>query len=439
MKDKKQFSELVEILQYNIESENFYQTVFENAGIATVIFKKDNTILLVNGEFEKLTSYTRNEVEGKKKWKEFVYRKDDLEMMEEYHRLRLIDPLSAPHTYEFQLVNRNGQVKDIVATVATIPGTKQTLMTLLDITDRKRMEEALKESERRLADTIDFLPDATFAVDLSGKVIAWNKAIEKMTGIKPEDILGKGNYEYTMTFYGIRRPMLINLVFGFTEDIIEKYDFVQREGNVFLAETNVTIKGVFHTLWGKAGPLYDSRGNITGAIESVRDITEYKKAKRALQKAHDELEVKIRERTAELSKTNDILQKEIFEHKRTEATLKNSEQKFAAAFYMSAIPMAITEIKDGRYIDVNESFLKGMGLKYEEVVGNSSVGTGYIMRESRALFLEEFRQKGHVENLELPIRVKDGELRRGLFNSTKITIGSEDFFLTMVTDITEQK
>ncbi len=280
---------MMEILQYNAESENFYQTAFENAGIATIIFKKDNTILLVNGEFEKISGYTREEVEGRKKWMEFVCRKDDLERMKEYHRLRHIDPLSAPRAYEFQLVSRDGLVKDIAAMVATMPGTKQTLMTLLDITERKQMEAALKESEKRLADTIDFLPDATFAVDLSGKVIAWNRAIEKMTGVKAEDILGKGDYAYTMAFYGMHRPMLIDLVLGFSEETAAEYDFVEREGNVFLAEADASLGGAHRTLWGKAGPLYDSDGNVVGAIESIRDITERENMEAALKESERRL------------------------------------------------------------------------------------------------------------------------------------------------------
>jgi PAS domain S-box-containing protein len=288
-KTKEHFSEMMEILQYNAESENFYQTVFENTGIATVIFKKDNVILLVNGEFEKIAGYTKAEVEGRKKWIEFVHRKDDLQRMKEYNRLRHVDPLSAPRTYEFQLISRDGQIKDVVTTVATMPGTKQTLMTLLDITERKQMETALKESEKRLSDTINFLPDATFAIDLSGKVIAWNRAIEEMTGVKAKDIVGKGNYEYTTAFYGMRRPMLIDLVFGFSEETAAKYDFVERKGNVFLAEADVPVRGMHHTLWGKAGPLCDSNGNMVGAIESVRDITERRCMESALKESERRL------------------------------------------------------------------------------------------------------------------------------------------------------
>ena len=286
---KEQLSAMMEILQYNFESENFYQTIFESTGIATVIFKKDNVILLMNGEFERISGYTRAEVEGRKKWMEFVHRQDDLERMKEYNRLRHSDPLPAPRKYEFQLVSRDGQVKDVVTTVASIPATKQTLMTLLDITENKRMETALKESESRLADIIDFLPDATFAVDLSGKVIAWNRAIEEMTGVKKEDMQGKDSYEYAMPFYGMRRPLLIDLVFEHDKETEKKYDFVEKEGNNFLAEAKVTVKGVYHTLWGKSGPLYDSQGEIVGAIESIRDITERERMETALKESESRL------------------------------------------------------------------------------------------------------------------------------------------------------
>lgn len=151
---------------------------------------------------------------------------------------------------------------------------------------------------------------------------------------------------------------------------------------------------------------------------------------------YEELEKKIKE-LEELLTISKHSGKTLRDSENFKKLAKDDDKKFAATFYKSPIPLAITAIEDGRYIDVNESFIKVMGLKYEELVGNSSTRTGYISSESRSLFLEEYRQKGFVENLELPILVKGDELRRGLFNSSKITIDGEDFFLTMVTDITE--
>jgi len=161
--------------------------------------------------------------------------------------------------------------------------------TLRDITERSRQEEALRESERRLSQIIDFLPDATFAIDLEGRVIAWNRAIEEMTGVKAEVMLGKGDYEYSLQFYGVRRPILIDLVFKSDEEIQQKYFFVKKEGACLLAEANVPVKGEHLVLWGIARPLFDGKGNIVGAIESIRDITERKRAEEAIREANERL------------------------------------------------------------------------------------------------------------------------------------------------------
>jgi PAS domain S-box-containing protein/putative nucleotidyltransferase with HDIG domain len=157
-----------------------------------------------------------------------------------------------------------------------------------EITVRKQAEDALRESERRLYDIINFLPDATFAINRKGKVIAWNKAIEEMTGIKADDMLGKGDYEYNLPFYGERRPSLIDLVLRADEEIEERYQYVRRYGNILLGEAIVNMKEENLTLSGKASPLYDSDGNIIGAIESIRDITEQKLTEDALYHAEAE-------------------------------------------------------------------------------------------------------------------------------------------------------
>ena len=80
----------------------------------------------------------------------------------------------------------------------------------------------IKNSEQRLADIIDFFPDATFVIDKEGLVISWNRAIEVLTGVKAEEILGKGDHEYALPFYGIRRPLLIDLVMEPANEDVKK-------------------------------------------------------------------------------------------------------------------------------------------------------------------------------------------------------------------------
>jgi len=136
------------------ESELRYRTIFEATGTATVIIEEDTTLSMVNTEFEKLSGYSRKELEGKKSWTEFVA-KDDLDRMKEYHRLRRVDPSVAPTNYEFQFIDRQGNWKDTFLTISMIPGTKQSVASLLDITERKRAEQALGEGYEKLQRSLE--------------------------------------------------------------------------------------------------------------------------------------------------------------------------------------------------------------------------------------------------------------------------------------------
>ncbi|MDD1720290.1 MAG: tetratricopeptide repeat protein [Methanoregulaceae archaeon] len=148
---------------------------------------------------------------------------------------------------------------------------------------RKNVEASLQTSEKIMTDIINFLPDATFAIDRTGKVISWNSAIEEMTGVKASEIVGKGDHEYSIPFYGIRRPTLIDLIFESSDEIKRKYySLLKKEGNVLIAEIDAARpKGKEVILWAKATPLYDTKGTMIGAIESVRDITEFRRLDRA--------------------------------------------------------------------------------------------------------------------------------------------------------------
>jgi len=134
---------------------------------------------------------------------------------------------------------------------------------------------------------IDFLPDATFAIDKEKSVIAWNRAMEEMTGIKKEDMLGK--VDYSIPFYGTKRPLLIDLVLE-PEEVVKKfYRTVIKKDNTIYVEGFVPRmrKGKGAYLWGIASHLLDNKGNVVGAVESMRDITENRQLQEALQESED--------------------------------------------------------------------------------------------------------------------------------------------------------
>jgi PAS domain S-box-containing protein len=164
--------------------------------------------------------------------------------------------------------------------------------TVRDITERKRAEEEIARSHQDLTDLINFLPDATFAIDREGVVITWNKAMEELTGISATSMVGKGDYEYALWFYQERRPMLANLVLMPAADVESRYTHVQREGDTLVVDTFIPNSGgKGRYFWAKASPRYDLLGNITGAIETVRDITERREMEARLARSNAELAI----------------------------------------------------------------------------------------------------------------------------------------------------
>ncbi|MBP1692906.1 MAG: hypothetical protein H6Q37_789 [Chloroflexi bacterium] len=147
-----------------------------------------------------------------------------------------------------------------------------------------------QETQRRLLDIINFLPDATLVIDNAGRVIAWNRAIESMTGIPADQMLGKGNFEYAIPFYGERRPILVDLVFKPQEELEQLYSHVQRHGSALTGETYVpSLQGSAHYLLGTASVLHDSKGNVVGAIEVIRDQTDRKVAENELRASEEKM------------------------------------------------------------------------------------------------------------------------------------------------------
>jgi PAS domain S-box-containing protein len=144
-----QYEEIVRAEDAMRENEEKYRTVFENTGTAMVVIEENNIISLANSEFLKSSGFSKDEIEGKKKWTEFVVA-EDLEQMAAQHRLRRQNHEQALTHYEFRIVTKSGDIRNIYLTIEVIPGTKKSVASLLDITERKKAEEALHEANKKL-------------------------------------------------------------------------------------------------------------------------------------------------------------------------------------------------------------------------------------------------------------------------------------------------
>ncbi len=229
---------------------------------------------------------------------------------------------------------------------------------------------ALAESEKKLSDIINFLPDATFAIDAEGKILVWNKAIEEMTGYSSEVMVGKGDYEYALPFYGERIPILIDYILSGLPHIEKRYSNIQRDGNKISAETAYPKHhGQPMIAWAIASPLYNESGQIIGAIESIRDITTQKENEERVRKSEE-------------------LYRSVIEN-------------IQDGYYRSDA--------EGKLILASPSFARLFGYdSLEEILNRPIAETFYFRPEERKFFLEKIQKEGFLDNEEIRVRKKDG-------------------------------
>jgi PAS domain S-box-containing protein len=368
------------------ESEDNYRTIFETTGASTFIIEENTTISLVNKEFETLSGYTKEELEGKKSWTEFVTG-EDLEIMKEYHHLRRIDPGSAPGNYEFRFIDRHGHIKNIFLTVSMIPGQKKSVASMVDITERKRMEQALKEKtlfQQRLIDTI---PNPIIYKNIHGLYQGCNKAFEAYTGLTKEAIIGKTVYDiYPKDPAEKYEEMDLAL---FCEPGVQNFEY-------YFLRADGTRRDV---IFNKA--VYSNTdGSVAGLIGVMVDITERKKVEEAL---------------------------------------RLSEERFFTIFNASPSIISITTFKEGRFINVNESFLQVLGYNREDIIGRTASDINIWISPERSEIIKMLRENKNVNNLECIFSTKTGGVITGLYSAELVCFNGEQHLLSSVNDITERK
>ena len=273
---------VVLVLSTRITEEKMrYFSLFENSEAGNFIFSTDNlSITNINPKFSSMTEYLKTELVGSSV-DTIITDKSKIEEI-----LNQCKTKGSLPNFNVQLTAKDGGVLDVILS-ASIMRDQTIASTVVDITALKQVMDELRSAHRRLSDIINFLPDATFAIDLEGRVIAWNRATENMTGVPASEMLNKSDYEYALPFYGKRCPILIDLVLNKTLQKEIRYPVFYRDGQNLIAENRIPLlarkKGAY--LWFTASSLYDAEGNVIGAIESIRDITEKKQAEEALKES----------------------------------------------------------------------------------------------------------------------------------------------------------
>lgn len=250
-----------------------------------------------------------------------------------------------------------------------------TALLRVEVWARERGKIATRAAEQRLGDVIEFLPDATFVVDENKRVIAWNHACELLTGVKKEVMLGQGNYAYSETFHGERRPALIDLLDTPSSELESAYKYVQRKDGMIYAESFIPHlrggRGVH--LWGVAAPLFDREGHRCGGVEVIRDITE---------------------------------------RKRVEEQLRESERKYRE-LVENANSIILRWGHDGRVTYLNEFGQHFFGYTEAEIYGRHVIGTIVPETESGGRSLNDLMEKICANPAVFEQNVNENMLRNG--------------------------
>jgi len=278
------------------ETRDYLESLLDRANAPVAVWGPDMKIIRFNRAFERLTGYAAGEVIGR----DATILLPDEGREEALAKIAYTLEGECWESVEIPVRCKDGGVRIVLWNSANIRSEKDgavvaTIIQGQDITERKRAEENLIIAHKQLLDIIDFLPDPTFVIDAERKVIAWNRAIEEMTGVRKDEIVGEGDYAYGEVFYGVKRPVLIDIIFSWDKEQEALYHYVKKEGETLFAEAFVvpprTGKGSY--VWGTASPLFDKDGNIAGAIESIRDVTEIKETEMALQENEERLKLVI--------------------------------------------------------------------------------------------------------------------------------------------------
>jgi two-component system cell cycle sensor histidine kinase/response regulator CckA len=370
------------------KSEDVYRTIFENTGTANVLIEEDTVISLANAEFTQLSGYSREEIEGKKKWTEFV-EQEDLARMLAQHQLRRQNREAALRHYEFRFIDRRKNIHEIYLTIELIPGTKRSIASLLDITDRKRAEDALRQSEEHFRQLYQLAPIGITNVTGNGRFLRANAALEKILGYSEQEL-------QEMTFDRLTHPedrqgsgdWLRSVVQGAKEYVEGDKRYIRKDGSIVWVHLTVSA-------------VKDRHGRFLYTISLLEDITQRKQAE--------------------------------------EARLA-LETRYRRLFEAAKDGILILDADTGMVVDVNPFLLTMLGYSHEQFLGKKVWELGFLKdiianKENFA----ELQQKGYVRYEDRPLEASDGRRKDVEFVSNVYQVNQHKVIQCNIRDITERK
>ncbi|MBM2815220.1 MAG: NarL family signal transduction histidine kinase [Ignavibacteria bacterium] len=299
------------------------------------------------------------------------------------HQLRRKDITLAPKKYEVKLVNKKGEIRDAILDIGMIPGTKQSIVSILDITERKRAEDALKESEEKYRNLVDDALVGVYQITLEGDIIYGNEAMKKIMefeGDDPEFFNAKNFYKNPgQRDYLVRTLQEFGIIKNFEAELISF------KGNSKYVIINSRLDG-----------------NLINGM--MLDITEETKALSELRKAEEKY-------------------RNIFEN---------------------ALEGIFQSTPDGRFLDVNPAMATMFGYSSQDemlsIITNISEQM-YVNQGDRESWIQVVNEKGWVYGQSFPIYTKNREIIWVTESIHSVKDENDDivYYEGIVEDITERK
>jgi PAS domain S-box-containing protein len=288
-------------------------------------------------------------------------------------------------------IRKDGSIVQVIWTNKAIYDSQGQVKEILaignDITEVKRTEDALKESEAKANALIKYAPTGIFEIDYSKqRFISLNDAVSVLTGYSKEELFALGPGEF---------------------------------------------------LVGDSKKLFADRVKRQLAGENIDDSVEFQVRKKDGSVMHTILNISFARDNPNIAF---VIGHDITERIREEEKLKESENRFSKAFHSSPVGLSISRINDGTFIDVNQSFLNMFGYLREELIGQKATELNiYANPIERKEIVHLLEQHGKILNYEVTARTRTGAEINALTSAEKIEINSQAHIIWTTIDITDRK
>lgn len=376
-------------IQHDLEaSEVRYRRLFETAQDGILLIDFDTGVIVdVNPYLIKMLGYSESEILHKHLWEIGVFKniavsKENFKSLQNKGFVRFDDlPLETKDKRKINV--------EFVANAYKIDGEKIIQCNIRDITQRKKAEILLRESESRFRQMFENGHFGIFLTNKNLEFIKANPAICKILGYTEKELVKK---KFTDITYGERVK----------RDIKAVSDILDRKIQVYRTEKQY-IKKNREIIWVRivVSALRDSDENFLYFLVMVEDINKYKVIENAL---------------------------------------RQSEEEFSDVFKFSPYVLTITRIKDGKFLEVNNAFVKLSGITRKEALSGTSVGLGvWSIKKDRQKIMREIIKKGYISNREFPFKSKKLGVLTGLYSAKLIIVNGEQCVLSSIADITKLK